>query len=158
VLLVDEPFNQLDYVLRKRIEKYIDDYLRKHNMTLILVSHNGEETMRWGERVLFLNNGKLEREDTPIQFYTKPQNRKQAGFFGVVNTVFVDGKYVSFRPHEYALKATKEFPVALDVHLEKVINKGWYFDHLLKYKKKNINIYANEPLKIKQSIFVKPLF
>ncbi|MFK8046144.1 MAG: ABC transporter ATP-binding protein [Crocinitomicaceae bacterium] len=158
VLLLDEPFNQLDYFLRQRIENYIDDYLRKHNITLLLVSHSGEETMRWGERVLFLNNGKLEREDTPTQFYENPKNRKQAGFFGVLNTVFVDGKYISFRPHEYAIRATNEFPIELKVDLEKVINKGWFYDHLLKYKKRSLNIYASEPINIKQSIYIKPLF
>ena len=81
LLLLDEPFNQLDYFLKQKIENYIDVYLKQFNITLIMVSHNVEETMRWGEKVIFLNNGKIRKADTPISFYNFPDNRKEAGFF-----------------------------------------------------------------------------
>ena len=158
VLLLDEPFNQLDYFLRQKIENYIDEYLRKHDITLIMVSHNGEETMRWGEKVLFLNNGKISRIDSPIEFYNRPKNRKEAGFFGVVNTVLVDGKYISFRPHIFSLKPSSKLTVELGVKIEKIVDKGWYFDHLLKYGRKTIHLYHSKKLNIKESIFIEPLF
>ena len=158
ILLLDEPFNQLDYFLRQKIENYIDDYLKKHNITLIMVSHNGEETMRWGEQVLFFNNGKIARADSPIQFYNHPQNRKEAGFFGVVNTVFFESRYVSFRPHAFSINPSSKFPIKLLVTLDKVIDKGWYFDHLVKYGKKTIHLYSSEKIQMGEFIFIKPLF
>jgi len=158
LLLLDEPFNQLDYFLRQKIENYIDDYLRDHNITLLMVSHNGEETMRWGEKVLFLNNGKKTRIDTPISFYNRPNNKTEAGFFGAVNTVFFDEKYISFRPHVFSLKPDKSFPIKLDIKLEKVINKGWYYDHLIKYGKKTIHIYHSSILDIQTTLYIKLLF
>lgn len=150
--------SQLDYFLKQKIENYIDIYLKKHNITLIMVSHNGEETMRWGEKVIFLNNGKIGRIDTPITFYNFPENRKEAGFFGVVNTVFIGGKYLSFRPNTYSLTPNDQFPIKLEIINHKVINKGWYFDHLVKFKKKIIHLYSPDPLEIKKSIFIKSLF
>ncbi len=158
LLLLDEPFNQLDYFLRQKIENYIDEYISRHQITLIMVSHNGEETMRWGEKVLFLNNGKKMRIDTPVSFYNYPQNKKEAGFFGVINTVLFKGKYISFRPHNFSLVPDESFPIKLNITLEKVVNKGWYFDHLIKYGKKTIHIYHPSLLNIHHSIYVKPLF
>lgn len=158
VLLLDEPFNQLDYFLRQKIENYIDDYLKAENITLLMVSHNGEETMRWGEKVLFLNHGKIVRIDHPTAFYNAPQNKKQAGFFGVVNTILYQGKYISFRPNAFRLSKTNNFPIQIEVVLDKVVNKGWYFDHLLKYGKRTIHIYHSEPMNNLNTIFIKALF
>ena len=158
LLLLDEPFNQLDYFLRQKIENYIDEYIKNHHITLIMVSHSGEETMRWGEKVLFLNHGKKTRIDTPVSFYNHPKNRKEAGFFGVINTVYFQGKYLSFRPHTFALKPSQNFPIKLEVQLEKIVDKGWYYDHLLKYGNRTIHIYNNTKLNIQNSLYIKPLF
>ena len=54
LLLLDEPFNQLDFHLRIKIENYILAYLTKNNISAILVSHNGEEAMRWANRIAFM--------------------------------------------------------------------------------------------------------
>lgn len=158
VLLLDEPFNQLDYFLRQKIENYIDDYLRVNNITLIMVSHNGEETMRWAEKVLFINRGKIVRIDSPVTFYNSPKNKKQAGFFGVVNTIFHNEKYISFRPNAFKLIKTKGYPIQVKVVLKRVINKGWYFDHLLKYGNKTIHLYHSNAISNIETIFVKALF
>lgn len=158
VLLLDEPFNQLDYFLRQKIENFIDDYLKSEDITLIMVSHNGEETMRWGQKVLFLNNGKIAREDSPINFYNQPKNKKEAGFFGVVNTVLHEGKYVSFRPHAFALKKSTDYSLKLPVKLLKTVNKGWYIDHLYQFNTKTIHLYHAEPLPATKTVYIKPLF
>jgi iron(III) transport system ATP-binding protein len=158
VLLLDEPFNQLDYFLKTKIENYIDAYIKQYNITLVVVSHNAEETMRWGENVMYLNSGKIARIDTPVAFYDNPTNKKEAGFFGVVNTVRIDGKYYSFRPHQFSLGRNHENVIKINVSLERIINKGWYYEHLVSYGKKIIQLYHHKPIKSIDSIFFKPLF
>ncbi|MFK8036970.1 MAG: ABC transporter ATP-binding protein [Crocinitomicaceae bacterium] len=158
VLLLDEPFNQLDYFLRQKIENHIDEYLKKHKITLLMVSHNGEETMRWGEKVLFLDHGKIVRIDHPVNFYNYPVNKKQAGFFGVVNTIFFKKKYICFRPNAFSLIKNEVCSLEINVSAEKIIDKGWYFDHLVKYGKKTIHLYYPSPLTNINTIFIKPLF
>jgi len=156
LLLLDEPFNQLDYFLKQKIENYIDDYLKKNNITVLLVSHNGEETMRWGDKVLFLKSGKIVRQDTASNFYHKPQNRKEAGFFGTVNTVYVDKKHVSFRPNAFALKASKDYPLMLKVKYLKSIDKGWYFDNLFQFGNRLIHLNNPDPISVSK-IYVNPI-
>ncbi|MFD1552123.1 hypothetical protein DNU06_00505 [Putridiphycobacter roseus] len=158
LLLLDEPFNQLDFNLRNKIENYIDVYLKKYNITLILVSHSAEETMRWGEKVMFLKGGKVVRTDSPINFYQAPTDKLEAGFFGIINTVYHQGGDIHFRPHQYALTATKNRDIEIAVTLEKVVFKGWYYDHVFKVGNRKIYLYNEKPLPSIQSIFVATLF
>ncbi len=158
LLLLDEPFNQLDFNLRNKIENYIDAYLKKYNITLIMVSHNGEETMRWGEKVMFIKGGKIVRTDTPTNFYNAPSNKLEAGFFGVINTVYHEGRNLHFRPHQYTLSPSTEKSIEIEVTLEKVVFKGWYYDSVFKVGKRSIHIYSAKPLPAIHAIFVETLF
>ena len=157
LLLLDEPFNQLDYFLKQKIENYIDNYLKKHDISVILVSHSGEETMRWGEKALFLKSGKITRKDTLQNFYDSPKNRKEAGFFGLVNTVFIEGKYYSFRPQNFAFKTNESMIRVPLIHL-KTIYKGWYYDHIYKVGNRTVNLYHSTEIIGLTEIYIKPMF
>ena len=157
LLLLDEPFNQLDYFLKQKVENYIDDYLNENNITVILVSHNGEETMRWGDQVMFLKSGKIVRKDTAVNFYETPSNKKEAGFFGVINTVFYKGRNLSFRPHQFGLKKDEVNIIRLQTDFIKAINKGWYYDNLFKVGNRVVHLYTTQELTGVETVFVQPV-
>lgn len=157
LLLLDEPFNQLDYHLRHKIEKYILEYLSKYNISSILVSHNGEEAMKWGDKIAFMKNGKLERFDTGSNFYNAPSNKNEAGFFGVINTVLIDKKEVSFRPHQFSKIKTKEHTQLLKIEFQKIVSKGWCEEFHFKVGQRVVILYSQLDMSELTQIWVKPI-
>jgi iron(III) transport system ATP-binding protein len=157
LLLLDEPFNQLDYHLRHKIEKYILAYLYKNNISSILVSHNGEEAMRWANQIAFMKRGKLERIDTAENFYNLPSNKYEAGFFGTLNTVLINRKEVSFRPHQFSKKETKSNTQIVNIEFSSKINKGWYTDYQFSIGKRFISLYSEKNISDLTEIWVNPV-
>ena len=72
LLLLDEPFNQLDFQTKNNVVSHIKRYLVKENISVVMVTHNGIEAMEWADRILFMKKGKIIRKDTPDNFYNNP--------------------------------------------------------------------------------------
>lgn len=156
LLLLDEPFNQLDYHLKNKIENYIINYTHKNNIALILVTHNGEEAMRWANQVAFMKNGQITRIDTPENFYNHPTNKYEANFFGQLNTILIDRKEVSFRPHHFSLKPTDNY-IKLETELFNKIDNGWFTNYQFTFGKRLFSLYSQTDLSAINRVWVKPL-
>lgn len=156
LLLLDEPFNQLDYHLKNKIENYILSYTQKHKISVILVTHTGEEAMRWANQVAFMKKGKIVRIDTAENFYNQPSNKYEANFFGQLNTILVDGKEVSFRPHQYSLKPKKNH-IKIAIQLKRIINNGWFTDYQFQYKNRIISLYSQKNIATLTKVWIKPI-
>ncbi len=102
ILLLDEPFSNLDARLRIELRNDIRALQQKLKITTIFVTHDQEEAMSISDRILLMNRGELQQYDTPQNMYRFPANRFVAGFLGnpPINflpcrwengTVFVDG-------------------------------------------------------------------
>ncbi|MBC8518801.1 MAG: ABC transporter ATP-binding protein [Gammaproteobacteria bacterium] len=82
LLLMDEPFSNLDTDLRRRLVREIRDLLKERGITAILVTHDQEEAFLFGEEVGLIDQGVLQQWGTPEQVYTEPNNRWVANFVG----------------------------------------------------------------------------
>ncbi|MCC6301249.1 MAG: ABC transporter ATP-binding protein [Gammaproteobacteria bacterium] len=89
LILLDEPFSNLDVELRERLGKEVGDLLRSRHITTLLVTHDQQEAFALGDRVGIMRDGRLIQWDTPFNLYHQPANRFVAGFIG--NGVFVKG-------------------------------------------------------------------
>jgi ABC-type Fe3+/spermidine/putrescine transport system ATPase subunit len=156
LLLLDEPFNQLDYHLKRKIEQYILNYIQKYNIALILVTHNGEEAMRWSNKVAFMKKGKILRQDTATNFYNYPTNKYEANFFGKMNTIIYQNKELSFRPHQFSETGEKDY-VKLDVEFHQQINNGWFTDFKFKYGQRLFSLFSQKNIKGLNTVWVKPI-
>ena len=157
LLLLDEPFNQLDFHLRNKIQKYIFQYLSKNNISAILVSHNGEEAMRWANRIAFMKKGRIERVDTAENFYNSPSNKYEAAFFGTLNTVLINKKELSFRPHQFSKIKSKTNTQLIGVDFVSKINKGWFTDYQFNVGKRRVSLYSQDDISELNQIWVKPV-
>jgi ABC-type Fe3+/spermidine/putrescine transport system ATPase subunit len=146
LLLLDEPFNQLDYHLKHKIESYILAYLTKYSISAILVSHNGEEAMRWADKIAFMKKGKIVRVDSSENFYNNPYNKYEAGFFGKMNTVLENKKEISFRPHHYSTEQTESHTIELELVYKSKTNKGWFTDYHYLVGRRTISLYSQQDL------------
>jgi iron(III) transport system ATP-binding protein len=82
VLLLDEPFSNLDADLRPKMRAELKILLHRLNCTTIFVTHDQEEAFELADRVAVLNAGRLEQIDTPERLYREPATRFVAEFIG----------------------------------------------------------------------------
>ncbi len=82
VLLLDEPFSNLDAPLRASIRATVLDLHQKIGGTLILVTHDQTEALAVGERIAVMRGGKIEQVGTAREVYEEPASRFVAGFLG----------------------------------------------------------------------------
>ncbi len=82
LLLMDEPFSNLDAELRSRLSLDVRDILKRRGTTAILVTHDQNEAFAMADHVGILHAGKLQQWDTPFNLYHEPVNRFVANFIG----------------------------------------------------------------------------
>jgi len=82
LLLMDEPFSNLDVTLRERLALEVRDLLKQTGTTAVIVTHDQLEAFAVADRVAVLAEGRLQQWGTPMQLYHRPQNRFVARFIG----------------------------------------------------------------------------
>jgi iron(III) transport system ATP-binding protein len=87
VLLLDEPFSNLDVVLRQRVRAEIASLLKAIGTSVLFVTHDPEEALYMGDRVAVMREGAVVQVATPETLYLAPANRFVASFFGHVNVI-----------------------------------------------------------------------
>ncbi len=83
VLLLDEPFSNLDATLRTQMQQETLEILKASNTSTIFVTHSQEEAMIMGDYIAIMNQGKIEQVDTPANIFHSPNTRFVASFIGV---------------------------------------------------------------------------
>lgn len=87
ILLLDEPFSNLDENLRCKLRNVLKDIHRKTDMSIIYVTHDQSEALNLSDRILLLNNGRLEAFDKPKKLYANPPTLFCASFLGDLNII-----------------------------------------------------------------------
>jgi iron(III) transport system ATP-binding protein len=87
LILLDEPFSNLDAGLRERIRGEVADILRAARVTALFVTHDQAEALSIAERVAVMRDGAIEQVGTPEEIYSRPGSRWLAGFIGEIEVV-----------------------------------------------------------------------
>ena len=82
VLLLDEPFSNLDPDMAGRMRQEVHELLRRTKTTTVLVTHDHDEAFAMADRIAVLNQGRLEQLDTPEMMYHMPATPFVADFVG----------------------------------------------------------------------------
>ena len=85
VLLLDEPMSALDARLRHDVQVELKRIQRQYNITFVLVTHDQDEAIAVSDRILIMNQGRIEQDGTPEQVYERPVSRFVAEFMGSAN-------------------------------------------------------------------------
>lgn len=85
ILLLDEPFSNLDALLRVRLREELHAIQRRIKITAIFVTHDQEEALSLADRIAVMSAGHLEQLDKPSQIYSHPKTLFVADFIGVMN-------------------------------------------------------------------------
>jgi multiple sugar transport system ATP-binding protein len=93
VFLLDEPLSNLDAKLRGVMRTEIARLHRSLGTTMIYVTHDQVEAMTLGQRIVVMNEGRIQQIDAPMAIYMKPVNLFVAGFLGNPTMNFFRGRY-----------------------------------------------------------------
>ena len=125
VLLLDEPFGALDAKVRKELRRWLRRLHDEVHVTSVFVTHDQDEAMEVADRVVVMNQGRIEQQGSPDEVYDAPASPFVLQFLGDVNlfhgrighTASGDASDVSYvRPHELEIVAEADadtWPVTL---------------------------------------------
>jgi sulfate transport system ATP-binding protein len=99
VLLLDEPFGALDAKVRGELREWLRGLHERVPVTTILVTHDQEEAMSVADRIVVMNEGRIEQVGHPRELYDQPANQFVMGFLGPVSRL--GSRFV--RPHDIAV-------------------------------------------------------
>ncbi len=87
LLLLDEPFSNLDMIHKNILKAVIKDIGEQLNVSFIMISHDPLDTLSWADDIIVMHNGKIIQHDTPYHIYTQPIDTYTAGLFGKYNII-----------------------------------------------------------------------
>ncbi|NET71194.1 MAG: ABC transporter ATP-binding protein [Sphaerospermopsis sp. SIO1G2] len=88
MMLLDEPFANLDHALRRDLREEVMAMLRRANIPMIMVTHDPEEALVMADHVVLLNQqGKLHQQGSAEHLYHHPRDIEAARFFGHINEI-----------------------------------------------------------------------
>ena len=102
VLLLDEPFSNLDAKLRERARTWVKELQHQLGLTTIFVTHDQDEALSMSDRVAVMNLGEVQQIGTPEDIYRRPANRFVAEFVGRVN--LLSGRVAAWERGQVALE------------------------------------------------------
>ncbi|MFA4966465.1 MAG: sulfate ABC transporter ATP-binding protein [Thermoleophilia bacterium] len=85
VLLLDEPFGALDARVRKELRAWLRRLHDEMHVTTVFVTHDQEEAMEVADRIVIMNEGRIEQIGPPRELYERPGNEFVMSFLGPVN-------------------------------------------------------------------------
>ncbi|MEI9810075.1 MAG: ABC transporter ATP-binding protein [Bacteroidota bacterium] len=139
LLLLDEPFSNLDAIHRHTIKSVIHRLGARLKITCILVSHDPLDILSWTDTILVMKNGEIIQQGTPQEIYRQPVNEYCAGLFGEYNLVDnnnsaffnaipgiqLNGKQLIMRPEHFHI--THSSDGAVKAIVQRVLFWGSYF-------------------------------
>src|SRR3954462_15605370 len=85
VILLDEPLSNLDAKLREEARAFLRELIVRLGLSALVVTHDQNEALAMSDRILLLNNGRIEQEGTPQEMYGAPRTLFTAEFMGSNN-------------------------------------------------------------------------
>ena len=152
VLLLDEPFNQVDTSFREGLQRDIRQIVKETGLTVIMVSHDPAEVLSMADELIVLQNGEIIEHGHPKSLYQSPKNLYTAQLLSNCNVltaaearlcgVDISGAHVVIYPEWIKLKVITPNKSWV---IKQVLFKGFYEDLILEQKGVSLRIVNEEP-------------
>jgi ABC-type Fe3+/spermidine/putrescine transport system ATPase subunit len=85
ILLLDEPFSNLDKLLTEKLFSFVTSEVKKNNTSVILITHLAEEALKYADNIAVMDSGKISQTGEKWKVYYQPANSRLAGLLGDFN-------------------------------------------------------------------------
>ena len=150
LLLLDEPFSNLDTVNKKYVKEIVFEIIKESNLTTIIVNHDIEESLEISDRIMIINDGIIDAIDTPENIYKNPKNLSTAQLFGDVTSLEVENKKRYIRPEN--IKIVEKSPY--DIEVKKSFYLGEKYRISAKLGDDIIDLYHNTNLMQGSNLYI----
>ena len=150
LLLMDEPFSNLDVSIKSKIQSEVYKILKSTNTTSILVTHDIKDTFDISDRILVFKAGIVQQFDKPEEMYCNPANCYCAKILGDLNRIHIDGRELYIRPEKIKIVDKSEHKIK--VEKASFIGKEYKIKGTL--NNDEIYFYNSIPIKDKNNLFI----
>ena len=139
VLFLDEPFGHLDATLRRKLSNHLLNIRDKEGVSIVLVSHEGQDVLGLCDSICLLRNGLLSKKYSPTELYYKNKNNPQAFLFGPLNSIEIKGEKITFRPDEYQISDSNGICLT---YIRSIFVGSLYHNYFKTEKQEEIILYS----------------
>ena len=149
LLLLDEPFSNLDASIKFSIRDEICKIVRDSKVTTILVTHDINDAFNISDKILIFKDGISQQFSSPETMYCEPANCYCAETLGDVNKLPIDDKIYYIRPENLNIVNHSEY----SINVQKCFFQGREYKITGKFKDNEWLLYSKKPLKVNSEVF-----
>lgn len=109
LLLLDEPFGQIDNFKKNGLRRNLFRYLKEKNIACMVATHDKNDALSFADSLLIIHNQEVIAHNNPKEIYKNPSNKYIASLFDDVNEIIFNEKKSLFFPHQIKKVADSEF-------------------------------------------------
>ncbi|AZA46863.1 ABC transporter ATP-binding protein [Chryseobacterium carnipullorum] len=145
LLILDEPFSNLDFPRKIELRERLFRYVKQHQISLIISTHELQDIMPWLDQIVILKEGRLIQNDSPEETYRHPYNSYVANLFGEVN-IFSEEEKTAFQLSKFSYypKEIKISDDGIDAELLESRFAGNHYWNKIKVHNKELIVYTDE--------------
>ena len=100
LLLLDEPFGQIDNFKKRSLRRMLFSYLREQNIACIVATHDAEDALSFADQMIVIRDHEIIAQDSPTTLYKNPVSKYIAALFDDVNEVAIRDQKLLLYPHQ----------------------------------------------------------
>ncbi|SDJ66139.1 sulfate/molybdate ABC transporter ATP-binding protein [Chryseobacterium jejuense] len=153
LLILDEPFSNLDFPRKIELRERLFRYVKEHQISLVISTHELQDIMPWLDQIVILQNGRLIQNESPEETYKNPYNSYVAKLFGEVN-IFNKTEAADFQLSKffYYPKGIKVAENGIEAEVLESRFAGNHYWNKIKVKNKELVMYTDNKLQDSVSI------
>lgn len=106
LLLLDEPFSQIDNFKKNSLRRKLFQYLKDKNIACIVATHDGSDALSFSDQLIVIKDHSILAEGKPDELYQFPSNIYVAALFDDVNEITINGEPKLVYPHQISVTET----------------------------------------------------
>ena len=151
LLLLDEPFGQIDNFKKNSLSRNLFSYLKEKNIACIIATHDGNDALSFADKMIVIKHHQIIANDIPKNLYKNPKLKYIAALFDDVNEVIINNKKVLLYPHQIKIVEKSE----LKATVIKTYFKGNYWLIEAEYNQQTIFLNHSKSIEIKKTVSLK---
>jgi ABC-type Fe3+/spermidine/putrescine transport system ATPase subunit len=151
LLLLDEPFGQIDNFKKRSLRRMLFSYLKEKNIPCIVATHDAEDALSFADKMIVIQNNQIIAAGSPQDLYQNPGSKYVASFFDDVNEVNIQGENILLYPHQIKIIEASE----LKAEVVSSYFKGTYWLIALRFNDQTIFVNHPKDLQKLETVFLQ---
>lgn len=150
LILLDEPFSQIDNFKKNSLRRNLFNYLKKQNISCIVATHDGNDALSFADTMMVIKDNKILAIDTPQHLYEGRNNTYVASLFDDVSQIELKGESFLYYPKDIRIVPES----AYQAKVTQCYFKGLFWLIEAKFQGKKIYINSEKPYPLEDLIYL----